>query len=155
MSQRSFNHRVEPLDLQNNLEDVLRLVSLSSQSDPSCRTHHFSEDQYNEMEPFIRQSCEEKLAFVVRESDNIIGIIILFKQGPLQENVCVGFVGVHPNSQGQGISNLLYFHALNAAQKLGYSQFIGFSSTQRVLSQNEKLSRKIKAHHFILSQSPN
>lgn len=144
------NHAVEALDIEKDLPEVLKLVTVSSQSDPSCRTHSLSEEQNNEIEPFIRQSCDEHLAFVIRCAEGIVGVIILFRQGNSHENVCVGFVGVHPNSQGRGISNFLYLHALEAAKKSGFSRFFGFSTTGRVLGQNEKLARKVKSHHFIL-----
>jgi GNAT superfamily N-acetyltransferase len=62
----------------------------------------------------------------------------------------VGFVGVHPGFQGQGISNLLYLRALETAKKMGFTRLFGFSTTERVLSHNEKLARKVKSHHFIL-----
>jgi GNAT superfamily N-acetyltransferase len=146
---RKFNHVVEPLDIAKDLPEALKLVSVSSQSDPSCRTHDLSEEQNSEIEPFIRQSCDEQLAFVIRSAGSIVGTMILFKQGASQENVCVGFVGVHPKFQGQGISNFLYLHALEAAKKFGFRRFFGFSTTERVLSQNEKLSRKVKSHHFV------
>jgi GNAT superfamily N-acetyltransferase len=147
---RQLNHVVESLDIAKDLPEVLKLVSVSSQSDPSCRTHDLSEEQNGEIEPFIRLSCDEHLAFVIRSAGSIVGTMILFKQGSSQENVCVGFVGVHPKFQGQGISNMLYLHALEAAKKYGFCRFFGFSTTERVLSQNEKLARKVKSHHFII-----
>jgi GNAT superfamily N-acetyltransferase len=152
---RSVVHAVEALDIAKDLPEVLKLVTVSSQSDPSCRTRDLSEEQNGEIEPFIRQSCDEQLAFVVRSAGSIVGTIILFKQGASQENVCVGFVGVHPKFQGQGISNFLYLHALQVAKQLGYRRFFGFSTTERVLSQNEKLARKVRSYHFILMGNEN
>ncbi|MBF0300245.1 MAG: GNAT family N-acetyltransferase [Oligoflexia bacterium] len=55
----------------------------------------------------------------------------------------VGNIGILPKYRGKGLSNNLYYEGLSWLRSQKIKQFVGISSTDRVLSKAKKMKRKV------------
>lgn len=140
-----LSHGITRLQTPSKVTEVVDLVARAHASDSSSRVQFDSEEKRSSMMGHFKMFIEHGTVLVATHQDQLIGTVGLLNPGANSRSVLIGSLAVHPDFQGHGLSRCLYKAALEEAEKNGAIFYVGFTSTNRILSSREKMGRKIRA----------
>ena len=141
---------IRKVNFKNDGKDIMALEIKAHKSDKSSRINIFNKKFRDELTEHHQNMDKIGSSFVAVKNKKVVGVIGTYPQKPI---ALLATISIDPKFQGQGISKALYKAALEDLRSRRCPFYKGMTTTENVLSQMERMGRKVSSRYYEIDWS--
>lgn len=136
---------IRKVDFKRDAKAIMSLEVKAHKADKSSRIKVFNKKFRDELTEHHQNMDKIGSSFVALKNNKIVGVIGTYPQKPI---ALMATISIDPKYQGQGISKSLYKAALEDLKSRRCPFYKGMTTTKNVLSQMERMGRKVSCRYY-------